>query len=162
MSEQSQAQTSEQLTLFAEGSLARMSASQAVALAWVDDGASCGGNSIAFFLCAARNGASLKTSLASCQATEVGTWVPSSGRWGTWGMGGPTGCWTLSGSAWPSSARVCSLSDVLETQPVPQRYYLSRRAAQGILRRAAKRGRDLPEQLRQALEGVAEESAGTT
>lgn len=48
-----------------------------------------------------------------------------------------------------------SLSEVLETGPVPARYYLSPRAASGILRRAEKRGKRLPELLAQALLGVA-------
>jgi hypothetical protein len=43
------------------------------------------------------------------------------------------------------------LLDALETQPVPQRFFLSATACQGILRRADKRGKMLPEQLRQAL-----------
>jgi hypothetical protein len=45
------------------------------------------------------------------------------------------------------------LSDVLEEiGSVPRRYYLSKKACSGILRRAAKRGRALPERLRMALE----------
>jgi len=35
---------------------------------------------------------------------------------------------------------------------VPQKYYLSRTACLGILRRAQARGKELPPQLRQALE----------
>ncbi len=70
-------------------------------------------------------------------------------------MGGPTGCWTHSGSEWPSAVAVCSLSDVLETGPLPQRFYLSQKACAGILRRAEKRGKDLPPMLREALEAVA-------
>ncbi|MDA8394915.1 MAG: hypothetical protein M0T72_06675, partial [Candidatus Dormibacteraeota bacterium] len=68
----------------------------------------------------------------------------------------PTECWTLDTSEFPSEGVECSLSAVLETQPVPQRYYLSPRAASGILRRAVKRGRTLPTQLEQALESVAQ------
>jgi hypothetical protein len=45
-----------------------------------------------------------------------------------------------------------SLSDILETGDVPQRFYLSARACQGILRRAEKRGKSLPHSLRDALE----------
>jgi hypothetical protein len=44
------------------------------------------------------------------------------------------------------------LSDVLETQNVQEKYYLSARACEGILRRAEKRGKKLPEALREALE----------
>ena len=58
-------------------------------------------------------------------------------------------------SDWPNDASVCSLSQILETGPIPQRFYLSARACAGILRRAEKRGKVLPDMLRQALESVA-------
>ena len=61
----------------------------------------------------------------------------------------------LNTSAWPSDAAVCSLSDILETGSVPQRFFLSAKACQGILRRAEKRGKELPEALSQALSIVA-------
>jgi hypothetical protein len=66
-------------------------------------------------------------------------------------MGSPTEFWTLSISEWPKDAAVCSLSDVLETGDVPQRFFLSAKACQGILRRAEKRGKELPSALRMAL-----------
>jgi hypothetical protein len=47
-----------------------------------------------------------------------------------------------------------SLSQVLEIGPVPQRYFLSEKACSGILRRAEKRGKQLPEALRSALQAV--------
>jgi hypothetical protein len=50
---------------------------------------------------------------------------------------------------------VCSLSDILETGDVPQRYYLSGQACRGIIRRAEKRKKELPPMLRLALENVA-------
>jgi hypothetical protein len=53
------------------------------------------------------------------------------------------------------------LSDVLETQPLPQRFSLSAKACAGILRRAQRRGKDLPTMLRQALEQVAGGTAAT-
>ena len=81
-------------------------------------------------------------------------------------MGGPTERWTLSMYVWnhtlvPShkGGGVCSLSDILETGDVPQRYYLSAKACRGILRRAEKRGKELPEALRRALRAVAEGSS---
>ena len=64
-------------------------------------------------------------------------------------------CLTLNTSEYPSAAVVCSLSDVLEGGNVPQRFFLSAKACSGILRRAEKRGKKLPEQLRVALEAVA-------
>jgi hypothetical protein len=103
------------------------------------------------------DGLSGKTSPVSCQATEEGILVPSSGRWGRWGTGGPTASWTLNGSEWPSDAAVCLLSDVLEINGVPPRYSLSAKACAGILRRAAARGKELPEALRLALEARAGE-----
>jgi hypothetical protein len=49
------------------------------------------------------------------------------------------------------------LSEVLETH-VASKYYLSPRACAGILRRAEKRGKELPLVLKSALEAVAEKS----
>jgi hypothetical protein len=79
-------------------------------------------------------------------------------------MGSPTEFLTLSTSEWNhtlvpshSDGGVCSLSDVLETGDVPQRFYLSAKACKGILRRAEKRGKTLPEQLVAALKAVASE-----
>ena len=56
---------------------------------------------------------------------------------------------------------VTTLSAVLETGPVPLRYYLSPKACAGILRRAEKRGRALPEALERALMAVAGGSVPT-
>jgi len=53
---------------------------------------------------------------------------------------------------------VSSLSDILETGDLPQRYYLSPKACAGILRRAANRGKDLPTMLLRALSAVVAES----
>lgn len=86
---------------------------------------------------------------------------PFSGRWPTRGFVTANGAYsTGSGSASPSegaefsSSRTMSLSEVLEPS-VPARFFLSPRACQGILRRAAKRERALPDDLRTALERVA-------
>lgn len=77
---------------------------------------------------------------------------PLSGRWGTWGMGGPIESWTLNGSESPSGAVACSLSDVLEPMSaVLERCYLSPKACAGILRRAEKRGKTIPAPLETAL-----------
>ena len=104
-----------------------------------------------------------KTCPASCPATEDGILVPFSGAWGNSGMGSPTECLTLNMSEWTASLvpsrnadAVCSLSDILETAAVPARYYLSRKACAGILRRAEKRGKVLPPQLAHALKAVAD------
>ena len=96
-----------------------------------------------------------RTSPAYCHPTEDGILEPSSRRWGKSGMGSPTECWTLSISDWPSDGSVCSLSDVLETGDVPQRFYLSAKACLGILRRAEKRGKALHPMLEAALRSAA-------
>ena len=103
-----------------------------------------------------------RTSPASCQATEDGILAPSSGCWSNSGMGGPTASLMLSTSEHAASPLpslsadvVCSLSDILETGAVPQRFFLTAKACQGILRRAEKRGKDLPAALKSALLAVA-------
>ena len=76
-------------------------------------------------------------------------------RWPTSGFTtSPGECWTADTSECPSGAGASSsLRDVLEDD-VPPRYFLSPRAAAGILRRAEKRGRELPTHLSAALEAV--------
>ena len=100
-----------------------------------------------------------KMCLESCPVTEEKILLPSSRRWGNWGMGGLTGSWTLNGSEHTDTQEpsrnaegVCSLSDVLEISQVPQKYYLSHKACKGILRRAERRGKVLPPMLKAALE----------
>lgn len=58
-------------------------------------------------------------------------------------------------SDWPNDAAVCSLSQVLVRGSIPQSYFLSSTACAGILRRAEKRGKTLPEPLERALRAVA-------
>jgi hypothetical protein len=77
-------------------------------------------------------------------------------------MGSPTEFLTLNTSEHAASLglshnrdAVCSLSDILETGDVPQRFFLTAKACQGILRRAEKRGKKLPEALNAALKAVA-------
>jgi hypothetical protein len=97
------------------------------------------------------DGLSGKMSPAFCHRTEDGILEPSSGRWETWGMGSHTECWTLNGSESPNDAAVSSLSDILETGELPQRFFLSEKACAGILRRAERNGRKLPPALKAAL-----------
>lgn len=59
--------------------------------------------------------------------------------------------WTLNTGASPKDAVESSLSRILQAE-VPQRYYLSKTACLGILRRAQERGKELPAQLKAALE----------
>ena len=60
-------------------------------------------------------------------------------------------CSTLSIGESPSVAVESRLSQILEVNPHPK-YSLSQRACQGILNRAERRGKELPEMLRTALE----------
>nr|WP_245004887.1 DNA cytosine methyltransferase [Paraburkholderia sacchari] len=85
------------------------------------------------------------------------------GGWRNSGMGSHTAFLTLSTSEWNHTLApslnddgVCSLSDILEIGDHLQRYFLSAKACVGILRRAAKRGKELPEPLQRALAAVAD------
>lgn len=87
----------------------------------------------------------------------------SYGGWPTSGIAVDGACWTRDTSESPNDGAeysACSLADVLEPQP-PLKYSLSPRACAGILRRAVKRGKELPEALRLALEQVASEANGS-
>ena len=80
----------------------------------------------------------------------------SSMRWlkqGRWSASG--GCWMHNTSESPNGVEECSssLSLILMSQSeVPIRYSLSAKACEGILRRAARRGKVLPARLQRALE----------
>jgi len=63
------------------------------------------------------------------------------------------GVWTLNISTSHSAARVSSLLAILETDVLPK-YFLSAKAARGILLRAKKRGKTLPPPLEQSLQAV--------
>ena len=97
-------------------------------------------------------GAFGKTSPVSCHRQADGILAPSSGRWLNSGMGSPTECSTLRTSESRSDAVASSLSDILETGDVPQRYYLSARVCRGLLKRAKDKGKSLPALLQAALE----------
>ena len=102
------------------------------------------------------SGSSSKMYPVYCHQTEEGIWESSSGRWLNSGMGSHTGFLTLNTLEYPNAVEESSLSDVLEmTGEHLQKYSLSAKAAQGILRRANKRGKVLPDQLQKALERIA-------
>ena len=151
MSEKEQHQ---QLTLFAEGSLAKTYRLPESARVFLESDQDFGSNSIEFLKNLGHDGLLSRTSLACYPATEGPTLPPSFQGWRNAGIGGPTGCLTLSTSEFPRDAAVCSLSEVLQ-EDVPSKYYLSPRAARGILRRAEKQGKALLGQLQRALIQVA-------
>ena len=153
-----------QLSMFlSEERPAKVFRSQDFAKEWLTRGATSRWSILQLLSAIAPSGSFGRTCPVSCHQERDGTLVPSSGAWGNSGMGSPTECLTLSTCEWtalpeqfPSDDGVCSLSDILETGDVLQRYYLSARACSGILRRADKRGKDLPPMLYQALSVVAE------
>ena len=61
------------------------------------------------------------------------------------------GCLTPNISESPSGAGESFLSAILE-EKAPEKYCLSKKACEGILRRAAKRGKQLPPMLQEALQ----------
>lgn len=65
----------------------------------------------------------------------------------------PTG-WTDGSGQLHRGAGVSFLSDTLETRDVPERFFLSARACEGILRRAGQRGKSLPPLFVKALNQV--------
>jgi len=80
-------------------------------------------------------------------------------RWENSGMAWRGASLTANTSEYPNVVDECSLSDVLEPS-VPEKYYLSPRACQGILKRAERRGRTLPTQLERTLRAVATRETG--
>ena len=146
--------TLSQLTLFVEDSPARIYQLPDSVQVWLESDQDFGSSSIEFLRSLGRDGLSSRTSPACYPVTEDGTLPSSFEGWSSSGMACAGGYWTLSMPEWHSGAAVCSLSQVLETD-VPRKYYLSARAARGILRRAERRGKDLPEMLHRALLQVA-------
>ena len=62
---------------------------------------------------------------------------------------------TLNTGECPSAAVESTLSSILEVN-APEKYYLSAKACEGILRRAERRGKQLPQMLKTALEQMIE------
>ena len=62
---------------------------------------------------------------------------------------------TLNTGEFPNEENVSTLSQILE-ENVPEKYFLSPKACLGILNRAKRRGKELPDQLREALERQAD------
>jgi hypothetical protein len=103
---------------------------------------------------------SSRTYRASSPVMEARILGRSSVAWANSGMGGPTGFSTLATSECRSADGECSsspsvLAQVLEPT-APPRFFLSARAAAGILRRASKRGRTLPTELESALRSLSD------
>ena len=68
---------------------------------------------------------------------------------------------TLNTGESPNDVVASTLSQILE-ENVPEQYYLSAKACEGILRRAESRGKVLPQMLRDALEQMIEREKAST
>jgi len=156
MSENADSTTSNQLTLSLEAFPARTYRWLDAAKDWLEAGAGSGQSLHECLRAFARDGLSSKMSPVFCPLTRGETWEYCAESWRNSAIGGPIGCLTLNTSEWPNDAVVCSLSEILETDPVPTKYFLSAKAARGILRRAERRSRELPPLLLKALLQVAE------
>src|SRR5262245_16093117 len=97
---------SQELTLFAEDSPAKICLSPENARDLLASEAAYGMNSRELSARLGLNGLSSKTSPVCFRRTEGETWAPSSGRWLTWGMASPGGCLMLKGSEFPNDAAV--------------------------------------------------------
>jgi hypothetical protein len=100
-------------------------------------------------------GSSSKTSLAFLPLTQGQTSVLSSERWQTSGMVLRGGCLMLNTLEYPSAGAECSsLVSVIQTQQVQEKYYLTHKAAEGVLRRSNRHNKKLPDILQKAFEDV--------
>src|ERR1051325_3318892 len=147
-------ESSQQSMLFAEASPVRICLWPASARAWLESGQGYGSSFYELLNQISRGGLSLRMCPAFLAPMKDETLPRSFEGWSNAGIASRGGSLMLNTTEWPKDAAVCSLSQVLETEVAPK-YFLSPKACRGILRRAEKRGRELPAQLRQALERVA-------
>ena len=107
-----------------------------------------------------------RTSSEPCLVEAVTTLRQSSKKWQGWGRVSLNGqSSTHSSSESPNGVDECSssLALILQSQnEVAPKYLLSGKAAEGILRRANRRGKLLPERLQTALEQVANSQVDET
>lgn len=99
--------------------------------------------------------ASSKTFKGFCLRMEGEISKSSYDRWPNSGMLWDGVCLTAKVSESPNHVKESSLWDAIEKGSVPQKYFLSANAAQGMLRRVDRMGRNLFPHLRQALEILA-------
>ena len=159
-SRRSKDQITQQSMFWSEAHLAKLSPSPASEADWLMSAATWPWSSVVWLTDFAPGGSVGRTSPVSCHREMDGTLVPSSGPWQNSGMGSPTEFLTLNTSEYPNDAVVSSLLDILETGVVPRRFFLSAKACAGILRRAAKRGKELPAVLSAALRQVSTPNTG--
>ncbi len=154
MSESVENRTFEQLTFLLPASPVRTCQWPENEQDWQALAAACSGKLSESWESLGRLGLFSKTSPACFLRITEKISALSSNPWMGSGMAWRGVCLTRSFSESPKDAAVCSLSEVLEGH-VPKRFFLSPRAAKGILRRAEKRGRELPQKLAEALASLA-------
>ena len=104
-----------------------------------------------------------KTSQDVCHLMEDGTLAPSQGRWLNSGIHSDGVSLTHNTLESPKDAEESFLLDVLQdSQNISDRYCLSQKAAEGILRRAKRRGKTLPETLETALRSLVSKDSHST
>ena len=99
-----------------------------------------------------------KTCRASSVPTEEEILQSCSKRWPNSGILSDGVLLTARTSESPNHAKECTLSGVIETGEVQERYFLSPNAAKGMLRRVDQMGRNLFPPLRKSLETLAEKA----
>lgn len=104
---------------------------------------------------AAQEPLSSKTCTAFSLAMEDETSQSYSRRWTNSGMVSRGVCLTAKTLECPSSVEESTLLPYIDAGEIPEKYYLSRNAAIGILRRVDQMGRNLPPSFRQSLEILA-------
>jgi hypothetical protein len=145
----------EQLTLWSGDLLANLSASQDTEKDLMTTEASSCSTTLELLQQHAPNGSSGKMSRASYPMMVGEPLEPSSGRWLTSGIVYAGECWTANTLVSPKDVKESSLSDVLQNmESVHPKYCLSKRSAEGILRRARERNKKIPEKLKAALESI--------
>jgi hypothetical protein len=144
----------QQSMLFAEASPVRTYQWPASARAWLESGQGYGSSFYELLNQISRDSLSLRMAPAFLAPTKEETLPSSFEGWSNAGIASRGGSLMLNMTEWHSGAVVCSLSEVLETEVAPK-YFLSPKACLGILRRADKRGRELPRSLYDALKQVA-------
>jgi hypothetical protein len=92
----------------------------------------------------------------SYQLTEEEILVPSSGRWLNSGIISAGGFLTLNTSDCPIEERESSLSGIIQTEQVDTKFYLSKVACQGFIRRSDQGNKKLPQRLYEAMNTIVE------
>ena len=114
-------------------------------------------NSCALLEAVVQEPLSSKTCTGFFLATEDVTSQSYSRRWTNSGMASDGVCLTVKTSESPSNAVGSTLLPCIETEAVPEKYFLSPNAAIGILRRVDRMKRNLPRSFRRSLEILAKD-----